>query len=57
MKENYWFGTFCAICSAVTSFLFGIMCVFFGFKSGDISYAPFAIMGLCGSLVMYSNRK
>ena len=57
MKENYPFGTFCAICSATTSFLFGVLCVFFGFKSGDIYYAPFAIMGFVGSLVMYANRE
>lgn len=57
MDKKFVFGTFCAICSAVTSFLFSVLCVFFFVKGGDVTYIPFAILGLCGSLVMYANRK
>lgn len=57
MKENYAFGTFCAICSAASSFLFGLLCIYFGFKTKDMWYAPFALLGIIGSMVMYANRK
>lgn len=57
MDKKFVFGTFCACCSAVTSFLFSVLCVFFFVKGGDVTYIPFAILGLCGSLVMYANRK
>lgn len=58
MKENnFTFGTFCAICSAVTSFLFGAMCTIKYFTDGDFLWIPFAILGVFGSLVIYANRK
>ena len=57
MDKKFVFGAFCACCSAVTSFLFGVMCVFFFVKGGDIMWIPFAILGVFGSLVMYANRK
>jgi hypothetical protein len=57
MDKKFAFGTFCACCSATTSFLFGAVCVFSYFKSGDIMWIPFAILGGFGSMVMYVNRK
>lgn len=57
MKENYAFGTFCAICSATSSLLFGLLCIYFGFETKDMWYAPFALLGIIGSMVMYANRK
>ena len=57
MDKRFVFGTFCAICSAVTSFLFGAMCIVKYFACGDFSWVVFSIIGFAGSLVMYTNRK
>lgn len=57
MKENYAFGTFCAICSAISSFVFGALCLYSTFTTKDMMYIPFVVIGFIGSMVMYANRK
>jgi hypothetical protein len=51
------FATFCAICSAFSSLVFGCFSMYFAVTRHDIMFVPFAIIGLFGALVMWANRK
>ena len=51
------FNTFCAICSATSSFVFACLCVYAAITRSDMMFIPFAIIGFFGALVMWANRK
>lgn len=57
MKKREMFQTACAICAAVSGFMFGCLCLSFYTERHDVLLLPFAAIGFIGSLVMWANRK
>lgn len=50
-------ATACAICAAISGFMFGCLSLHFYIERHDPLIIPFAVIGFVGSAVMYFNRK
>ena len=50
-------ATICAICAAISGFMFGLLSLHFMIERNDLMFIPFAIIGFVGSAVMFANRK
>lgn len=50
-------ATACAICAAISGFMFGLLSLHFMIERHDLMLIPFAVIGFVGSAVMWSNRK
>ncbi len=50
-------GLIAAVCAAFSSFMLGLLSLFFMIKEGELWHIMFVIVGFVGSAVMWANRK